>query len=90
MSFLFHFGAGVFYGDGEASGTHGGQIDDVIADEGGFFWLQPCLLHDLIETGPLILHALIYIFEFQVARTECDCFRNALGDKSGLDAAEPG
>ena len=90
MGFSLHFGSGIFHGDGYPAGAHGGKIDNIVPDKGGFFWLQPCLLHDLIETGPLILHALVYIFELQVAGTECDCFRNPLGDKSGLDAAEPG
>src|ERR1700687_1748332 len=49
MGLLFHFDAGVLHSDGEASGTHGGQVDDVIADEGGFFWLEALLVDDFLD-----------------------------------------
>ena len=84
----FHFGAGVFYGDGEACGAHGGQIDDVVADEGGFFGLHSLFFHDFFESGALVVDALADEFELQIAGAEGDSFGDALGDESRLDAGE--
>ncbi len=88
MRFLFHFGTGIFHGDGEAAGSHGGQVDDVVAYERGFFGFEALLLHDFFEAGALVSNALTNVFEFQVAGAEHDSFRDARGDQPGLDAGE--
>ena len=58
MRFALDFGAGVLHGDGEASGAHGREVDDVIADKGGFFRLESLLLHDFFEAGALVFECL--------------------------------
>jgi hypothetical protein len=88
VRFPFHFGAGVFHGDSEASGAHGGKIDDVVADEGSLFGLETLLVDDFVEDGALVLDSLADVFEFQVARAERDRFRDAFGDESSLYAAQ--
>ena len=90
VGFLLHFGAGVFHGDGQACGAHGGEVDYVVADEGGFFRLETFLPHDFFEASTLVLDALMNVLEFQVAGAERDGFGDALGDESGLDAGEAG
>ena len=90
MGFFFDLGSGVLYSDGQASGAHCREIDDVIADECGFFELQSCIFHDFFERGALVLDALTDLFKLQIAGAESHGFGDALGDKSGLDASEAG
>jgi len=86
VSFLFYLGAGVFHGDGQASGAHGGEIDDVVADEGRFFQFDSRLLDDFLESGLLVLNSLAEVFTLQVSGAEGNCFGDALGDQSSPDA----
>ena len=88
MRFVLDLGARVSDGDRQACGTHGGKIDDVVADEGGFFPLDSVLLNDFIKGAALVLDALADVFEFEIAGAEGDGFGDALGDESGLDARE--
>src|ERR1700687_3105466 len=74
MGLLFHFSASVFYGNGEAPGTHVGKVDDVIADEGGLFWLEALLVNDFLETGAFVSNTLMHVFEFQIASAQRDRF----------------
>ena len=90
VGFPFHFGAGVFDGDGEASGAHGGEVNDVVADEGGLIEFQSRILHDFLEGGALVLNSLANVFEFQVACAQGNGFGDALGDEAGPDASEAG
>ena len=90
VGLALHFGAGVFDGDGKASGAHGGEVDDVVADEGGFLEVQSCILHDFFEGGALVLNSLADVFEFQVASAQGNGFGDALGDEAGPDASEAG
>jgi len=88
VGFPLHFGAGVFYGDGQPGGAHGGEIDNVVADEGGFFRLDSCVFNHLFKACAFVVDALADVFEFQVAGAEGDGFGDALGDESGPDAGE--
>ena len=88
VGLALYFGAGVLDGDGEASGAHGGEVDDVVADEGGFLEVQACILHDFLEGGALVLNSLANVFEFQVACAQGNGFGDALGDEAGPDASE--
>lgn len=90
VRFFFHLGARVLYGYGEAPGAHGGEVDDVIADECGFLQCHACFFDDFFEGGALVLNALADEFEFQIAGAEGDGFGDALGDESGPDAGETG
>jgi hypothetical protein len=63
VGFRLDFGAGIFHGDGQASGTHGGQIDHVIANEGCLLGLEAFLLEDVFEARPFILYALVYVLK---------------------------
>ena len=49
VRFPLHLGAGILHGDGQTAGAHGWQIDDVVADEGGFFQFDSFLFDDLLE-----------------------------------------
>ena len=88
MRFALDFGACVLHGDGEASGAHGREVDDVIADKGGFFRLESLLLHDFFEAGALVSNALMNVFELQIAGAEANRFREARSNQPGLDAGE--
>ena len=88
VRFPLYFGASVFYGDGQPGGAHGGEIDNIIADEGGFFRLETGLFHYLFKASAFVVDALADVFEFQVAGAEGDGFGDALGDESGPDASE--
>lgn len=90
VSFLPDFLAGVFHRDGQSRRAHGGQVDDVVADEGAFFRLEIFLSDDLLEAGALVVDTLVYVFEFQVAGAQRDGFGNALGNEPSLDAGEAG
>ena len=90
VGLLLYFGAGVFDGDGQSRGAHGGQVDHVVADEGGFFRCDSCFFHDFLKACALVVDALANVFEFQVAGAEGDGFGDAFGDESGLDAGEAG
>ena len=83
---FFYLGAGVFDGYGQASGAHSGKIDDVVADEGGFFQFDSRLPDDLFESGLLVLNSLTDIFKLQVSGAKGNSFRDALGNESRLDA----
>ena len=88
MRFALDFGAGVLHGDGQACGAHGGQIDDVIANKGGFLRFDSRFLDYLFKARPLVVDSLANIFELQVAGAQGDGFRDALGDESSLDSGE--
>jgi hypothetical protein len=88
VRFLLYFGAGIFHSDGEACGAHGGKVDDVVADEGGFVQSDSFFFDDCLKARAFVLDSLTNIFEFQIAGAKGDSFRDALGDESGLDAAE--
>src|SRR5450631_631974 len=90
VGFLLHLGACVLHGDGEASGAHGGEIDDVIADEGGFFQLETFLADDFFEAGALVLNALTDVLDLEIASAEGNGFGAAPGNESGLEAGDPG
>lgn len=90
VGFFFHFGAGVFDSDGQASGAHGGEIDDVVADERGFFQLETFLFDYLFQTCALVLNALMDVLNLQVAGPESNRFGGAPGDESGLEAGDAG
>src|SRR5579864_6026681 len=86
--FLLHLGTGVFHGNREACGAHGGKVDDVVADKGGFVLLDSLLFNDFFNARALVLNSLTNVFESQIAGAKGDGLRDALGDKSGLNAAE--
>jgi hypothetical protein len=90
VGFALYFGAGVFDGDGEPSGAHGGEIDDVVADEGSFVELHARVLDDFFEGSALVLNPLADEFEFQIASAQGNSFGDALGDEAGPDASEAG
>src|SRR4030081_1810752 len=60
VGFRLDLGAGIFHGNGQASGAHGGQVDHVVADEGCFLGLKAFLHEDLLEARLLILYTLVY------------------------------
>src|ERR1700730_15368433 len=70
VGFRFHFGTGIFHGDGQASDAHGGQIDHVVADEGCFLGLEAFLLEDILEARLLVLNALMYVLQLQFASAQ--------------------
>jgi hypothetical protein len=82
--------AGVGHGEGEAAGAHDGQVDDVVADEGGFFGLEFFAGEDFAEGGEFVGRSLVDVLDFEVAGAEADGLGDALGDDSGLHAAEAG
>jgi len=88
VSLLLHFGASVFHGNGEACGAHGGEIDDIVADEGGLIQLDSIFFDDFLESSALVLDALAHVLELEIASAEGDRFGDALGDESGLDAGQ--
>ncbi len=81
-------GPGVLDGDGEASGAHGGEVDDVVTDKGGFFGGEVRLCNDLQKDAALVLNALADELQFEVVGAESDGFGNAFGDETGPDAGE--
>ena len=90
VGFVFDVLAGVGDGEGEAAVAHDGKVDDVIADEGGFFGLEIFLRQNFAEGGEFVGRSLVDVLDFQVAGAEADGLRDALGDDSGLDAAQAG
>ncbi len=67
-----------------------GQVDDVIADEGGFFRLEIFFLQNFAEGAEFIGDSLVDVLDLEVAGTQADGVRDALGDDSGLEASEAG
>ena len=90
VGFVFDVLAGVGHGEGEAAGAHDGQVDDVVADEGGFFGLEIFTGEDFAEGGEFVGGSLVDVLDFEVAGAEADGFGDALGDDSGADSAEAG
>ncbi len=90
VGLALHFGTGVFDGDGEAAGAHGGEVDDVVADEGGFVEFQACVLHNFLKGSALVLNSLADVFELQVPSAQSNSFGDSLGDEAGPDAGEAG
>ncbi len=88
VRFLPHFGTGIFDGDGQASGSHSREVDDIIANEGGFLKLDSFFFNDVFEGGALILNALANVFELEIASAEGNRLRDAFRDQAGLDAGE--
>ena len=90
VGLVFDVFTGVGDGEGESTVAHDGKVDDVIADEGGFFRLEMRFLQDLAEGGELVVRSLGDVFDFEIAGAEADGLRDALGDESGFEAAEAG
>ncbi len=90
VSFLFHVGAGIPYRDGEASEAHSGEVDDVVAHEGGFVGSESGLTDDLLKGSTLVVAALANKLEFQIAGAQGNGFGIALGNESGAKSAETG
>jgi len=86
VRFFLYLGACVFHGDGQSSGAHCRDIDDVVAYEGGFFQFDSCFLDDFLESGLLVLNSLAHVFKLQVSGTKGNGFGDALGDQSRLNA----
>ena len=75
--------------DRKAAIPHDGQVNDIVPYKSGFCSGDAFLLQNLLERGQLVLNALIDIFQFQVARPQCDSFRNAFRDQPGLETRVP-
>ena len=88
VGFLLDFGAGVPYCDGESGGAHGGEVDYIVADEGGFVFGHSGFLDDFFKRGGFVLNALADELQFQVAGAKGYSFRNSLRDQTGFDASE--
>src|SRR5437016_5144405 len=63
VGFLLYLGTGVFHGDGQTCGAHGGEIDDVVSDETGLFWIESFLLEDFFEAGAFVAYALMHVLQ---------------------------
>lgn len=90
VGFILDVLAGVGDGEGEAAVAHDGEVDNVIADECGFFGLEIFFLQNFAEGGEFVGRSLVDVLDLQVTGAEADGFRDALGDDSGLDAGEAG
>lgn len=88
VRFFFHLGTGVFHRDGQARGAHGGQVNDVVADESGLFQFEALLLHDFFEARAFVLNALMDMVEPEIAGAQGDSFRNSSSDQSGLQPSD--
>ena len=90
VGFAFDLGAGVADGDGETGGAHGGQVNDVVADEGGFVKFESGQGDDFLEAATLVSDALLDEVKFEVAGAQSDGFGDAFGDETCSNAAETG
>jgi hypothetical protein len=90
VGLVFDVFAGVGYGEGESAGAHDGQVDDVVADEGGFFGLELFGGEDFAEGGEFVGGSLADVLDFEVAGAKTDGLGDAFGDDSGADSAETG
>jgi len=88
VGFFLNLGASVFYRDCQATGTHGGEVDDVVAHEGGLLEGDSGFFDDFPKGRRFVLNALANEFQFEIAGTEGDGFRDTLRDEAGPDAGE--
>ncbi len=88
MGFPLDFGACVLNSNGEASGTHGRKIDDIVADEGCLLGLQSGLGRGLEKAAALVIDALVGKVKFEIAGAQGDILGNAFGNESCLETAD--
>ncbi len=88
MGFALDFGTGIFDGDGDAGRAHCRQIDNVVPDEGGLLGLQSGLGGGSEKAAALVIDALVYEIEFEIAGAQGDIFGNAFRDESCLETAD--
>jgi hypothetical protein len=82
--------AGVGDGDGETSGAHGGEIDDVVTDECGLVGGEILLLKNFSHGGELVIGTLVDVLYLEVAAAEADGLRDALGDYAEFQPTKSG
>jgi len=87
---LNHLRAGVRSGDGESADTHDGEIDDIVANVAKLFEGDAGCGADLLGGGKFVGLSLVDELELQVAGSDGDRLRLALGDDADADAAETG
>ncbi len=72
MGFFLDLSSGILHGDCKAAGSHGGEVDYIVSDKGGFFQLESSLFDDFLKGSLLVLNSLTDEFKFQVAGPKGD------------------